>query len=335
MIQPHSKTVLTSVTIVSLFLVFAWCVTPAARAATRIKLAHVCAENDIFHIQSVKFKELVEARTNGEIKIQVFPNKQLGGKETDLIGMVQMGVIGLATITCGPITTYDPLYGILDMPFLFTGKEQAYKVLDGPIGAEFLDSLAKVGIRGLAFGERGLRNVSNNLRPVHTPADLKGVKIRVMQSPVYIELFKALGANPVPMGWGDVYTALQQDIIDGQENPPWVIEAFKIYEVQKYYSLTGHSYAANVIMMNENLFKGFSRETRDIIVTAAREASAHQREVNNSGVAKILERLRGKGLKINDVDALPFQEQTRSVYERAYEKNPGWQDIITRIRAVK
>lgn len=330
-----TQTILNSFIFLSTFLVSISCFTPTAHAVTRIKLAHVCAENDIFHIQSVKFKELVAERTNGEIQIEVFPNKQLGGKETDLIGMVQMGVIGLATITCGPITTYDPLFGILDMPFLFTGKEQTYKVLDGPIGDEFLKSLSSAGIRGLAFGERGLRNVSNNLRPVHTPVDLKGMKIRVMQSPVYIELFKALGANPVPMGWGDVYTALQQDIIDGQENPPWVIEAFKIYEVQKYYSLTGHSYAANVIMMNEKLFNGFSPEFQEIIVISAREASAYQRQVNNDGVAKILDRLKSKGLKINTVDALPFQKQTRSVYERAYEKNPEWKNIISRIRAVK
>ncbi|MBU0462065.1 MAG: DctP family TRAP transporter solute-binding subunit [Proteobacteria bacterium] len=304
-------------------------------AKTSIKLAHVCTENDIFHIQSLKFKELVEQRTNSEIEIKIFPNKQLGGKETDLIGMVQMGVIGLATITCGPITTYDPLFGILDMPFLFASKDQAYKVLDGPIGERFLNSLSKVDIKGLAFGERGLRNVSNNLRPITQPSDLKGIKIRVMESPVYIELFKALGANPVPMGWGDVYTALQQGIIDAQENPPWVIEAFKIYEVQKFYSITGHSYAANVIMMNEKLLKGFSSEIQQIFIDSAKEASVYERKVNNDGVSQILERLKGKGMKINEVDSAPFQKLTESVYEDAYKKNPEWKEIIFEIRAVK
>lgn len=304
-------------------------------AKTTIKLAHVCAENDIFHIQSLKFKELVEQATHSEIEINIFPNKQLGGKETDLIGMVQMGVIGLATITCGPITTYDPLFGILDMPFLFSGKDQAYKVLDGPIGKRFLDSLSKVDIKGLAFGERGLRNVSNNVRPIIQPSDLSGIKIRVMESPVYIELFKALGANPVPMGWGDVYTALQQGIIDAQENPPWVIEAFKIYEVQKFYSLTGHSYAGNVIMMNEKLFNGFSPEIQKILVDSARQASVYERKVNNEGVNQVLERLKEKGMKINDMDRVPFQKMTESVYEDAYKKNPEWKDIISDIRAVK
>lgn len=315
---------------------FFWTLTPiAAYAKTAIKLAHVCAENDIFHIQSLKFKELVEQRTKSEIEIKIYPNKQLGGKETDLISMVQIGVVGLATVTCGPITSYDPLFGILDMPFLFANKEQAYKVLDGPIGEKFLKSLSKIGIRGLAFGERGLRNVSNNLRPITQPSDLKGIKIRVMQSPVYIELFKALGANPVPMGWGDVYTALQQDIIDAQENPPWVIEAFKIYEVQKFYSLTGHSYAGNVIMMNEKLFNGFSPEIQKILIDSAKEASVYERKINNDGVTEILERLKGKGMKINDVDSIPFQEMTQSVYENAYKKNPEWKEIISEIRAVK
>jgi tripartite ATP-independent transporter DctP family solute receptor len=305
------------------------------QAKTVIKLAHVCAEKDIFHIQSVKFKELVEKRTNGEVEIKIFPNKQLGGKESDLINMVQMGTIGLATITCGPITSFDPLFGILDMPFLFTSKAQAYKVLDGPIGQRFLDSLSQVGIKGLAFGERGLRNVSNNVRPITKPSDLEGIKIRVMQSPVYIKLFKALGANPIPMGWGEVYTALQQGTIDAQENPPWVIWAFKIYEVQKYYSLTGHSYAGNVIMMNKKLFDGFSPEIQKVLIDSAREASVYERKVNNDGVSDILEKLKAKGMKINDVDRRPFQKKCESVYEDAYKKNPQWRKIIAEIRAVR
>ena len=306
-----------------------------ARAKTVIKLAHVCAENDIFHIQSLKFKELVEAGTKADIQIKLFPNKQLGGKETDLISMVQMGVIGFATVTCGPVTTYDPMFGILDMPFLFRDKAHAYQVLDGPIGQQFMDSLTRIGVKGLAFGERGLRNVSNNRRPIIQPSDLDGIKIRVMQSPVYIDLFKALGANPVPMGWGDVYTSLQQDIIDAQENPPWVIEAFKIYEVQKYYSLTGHSYAANLIMMNQKLFARFSPDIQQILVRSAREASLHQRQVNNQGVSKILGRLKAKGMKINRVDPVPFQDQTRPVYEKAFAQHPEWEKIVTRIRAVQ
>ena len=318
--------------VLGLFLLF---MPGPVQAKTTIKLAHVCTVEDIFHIQSMKFKELVEKKTGGEIEIKLFPNKQLGGKESDLITMVQTGTIGLATITCGPITTFDPLFGILDMPFLFSSKEQAYKVLDGSIGKNFLDSLSKVGIKGLAFGERGVRNVSNNLRPITKPADLKGIKIRVMQSPIYIELFKALGANPIPMGWGEVYTALQQGTIDAQENPPWVIWAFKIFEVQKYYSLTGHSYAGNVIMMNKKLFDGFNTNTQKILVDSAREASAYERKVNNDGVAGIFVKLKGKGMKINDVNRVPFQDACQSVYEDAYKKHPDWRKIISGIRAVK
>ena len=307
----------------------------SVQAKTTIKLAHVCAESDIFHIQSLKFKELVEKRTDGALEIRVYPNKQLGGKESDLISMVQMGTIGLATITCGPISTFVPMFGILDMPFLFKSKAHAYQVLDGPIGDRFLQSLSSVNIAGLAFGERGFRNVSNNLRPILTPSDLKGIKIRVMQSPVYIETFKALGANPIPMGWGDVYTALQQGTIDAQENPPWVIDAFKIYEVQKYYSLTGHSYAGNVIMMNEALFKGFSPDVQQILVDAAREASAYERKVNNDGVTEVLDRLKSKGMQINDLDRAPFQKMIQSVYEEAYQKNPEWKGIVEEIQAVQ
>lgn len=315
--------------------IFAFSTVPVVQAKTTIKLAHVCTEEDIFHIQSVKFKELVEKATGGEIDIRIFPKGQLGGKETDLISMVQMGTIGLATITCGPITTFDPFFGILDMPFLFTSKDQAYKVLDGPIGERFLNSLAKIGIKGLAFGERGLRNVSNNVRPITKPEDLSGIKIRVMETPIYIETFKALGANPIPMGWGEVYTALQQGTIDAQENPPWVIWAFKIYEVQKYYSLTGHSYAGNVIMMNKKLFDGFNDKTQKALLSAAKEASAYERKVNNDGVAETLKKLAEKGMKINDPDRKPFQKACEPVYESAYKKNPDWRKVIADIRATR
>lgn len=317
-------------------LCFVFSCSPAlCHAKTAIKLAHVCTEEDIFHLQSVKFKELVEKATNGQIEIKIFPNKQLGGSESDLITMVQTGTIGLATITCGPITTFDPLFGVLDMPFLFVDRQQAYKVLDGPIGQNFLDSLSKIGVKGLAFGERGLRSVSSNVRPIVKPSDLEGIKIRVMESPIYVALFKALGANPLPMAWGEVYTALQQGTIDGQENPPVVIWAFKLYEVQKYYSLTGHSYAGNVIMMNKKLFDGFDTKTQKILVDSAREASAFQRKTAGDQEDKIFQDLKAKGMQINDVDRRPFQEKCQVVYEEAFKKNPEWRKIVDEIRAVK
>ena len=304
-----------------------------ACAKTVIKLAHVCTLKDVFQIQAVKFKQLVEQRTKGQVEIKIFPNKQLGDKESDLISMVQQGVIGSAIITCGPVTTFDSLFGVLDLPFLFTNADQAYRVLDGPIGQRFLDSLSKINIKGLAFGERGFRNVSNNVRPIRTPADLKGIKIRVMQSPVYISTFKALGANPIPMGWGEVYTALQQGTIDAQENPPWVIWAFKLYEVQKYYSLTGHSYSGNVIMMNKKLFDSFSPAIQKILVQSAHDASVYERKVNQDGVADILKKLQAKGMKINTVDKKPFQEKCASVYASEYSKHPEWRAIVKEIQA--
>jgi tripartite ATP-independent transporter DctP family solute receptor len=321
--------------VISLAILFFVSVQDVVQAKTTIKLAHVCTEEDIFHIQSQRFKELVEERTGGEIEIRIFPNKQLGNNESDLITMVQTGTIGLATITCGPITSFDSFYGILDMPFLFRSKEHAYTVLDGPIGEKFLNSLSKIGIKGLAFGERGFRNVSNNVRPITKPEDLNGIKIRVMKSPVYIATFKALGANPVPMGWGEVYTALQQGVIDAQENPPWVIWAFKIYEVQKYYSLTGHSYAGNVLMINLDLFESFDKDTQKILIDAAREASVYERKVNNDGVADILKNLGEEGMEVNDVDSAPFQQECQTVYEEAYKDHPEWKEVVAEIQAVE
>ena len=308
---------------------------PDGMAKTVVKLAHVCTLEDVFHLQSLKFKELVEQRTQGEVEIQIFPNKQLGDKETDLIGLVQQGVVGSAIITCGPITTFEPMFGVMDLPFLFTSEAQAYKVLDGPIGQRFLDSLSKIDIKGLAFGERGFRNVSDNVRPIQKPEDLKGIKIRVMESPVYLSTFKALGANPIPMGWGEVYTALQQGTIDAQENPPGVIWAFKLFEVQKYYSLTGHSYSGNVVMMNKTLFDGLNPALQKALLDSAREASVYGRKVNNDSVNDVLAKLKEKGMAVNDVDRKPFQDKCSAVYEGEYAKNPGWREIVKEIQAVQ
>ena len=308
---------------------------PDGMAKTVIKLAHVCTLEDVFHLQSLKFKELVEQRTQGEVEIQIFPNKQLGDKETDLISLIQQGVVGSAVITCGPITTFEPLFGIMDLPFLFTSEAQAYKVLDGPIGQKFLDSLSNVGIKGLAFGERGFRNVSNNVRPIQKPEDLKGIKTRVMESPVYISTFKALGANPIPMGWGEVYTALQQGTIDAQENPPGVIWAFKLFEVQKYYSLTGHSYSGNVVMMNKTLFDGLAPAQQKALLDSAKDSAEYGRKMNNESVNDVLAKLKEKGMAVNDVDRKLFQDKCAAVYEDEYGKHPDWRAIAKEIQAVQ
>ena len=239
-----------------------------------IKLAHVVNEKDGFHVAALKFKELVEQRTQGKVKVELFPNAQLGDERTLIEGM-QIGTVHMGVITNGPVANFLPEIAAFEMPFLFNSPAQAYKVLDGEVGQKVLAKLDAINLKGLAYAERGFRNLTNSKRPVKTPADMAGLKIRVMENPVYIDTFKTLGTNPVPMAWTEALTALQQGTIDGQENPINVIYSFKLNETQKHLSMTQHSYAPALFLMSKKVFAGFDKPTQDILVKAAQEAAAH------------------------------------------------------------
>ena len=305
--------------------------TKQAQAPVTIKLAHVVNEKDAFQIAALKFKELVEKGTNDQVKIEIYPNATLGDERTLVEGM-QVGTVDMGIITDGPIANFLPEIAAFEMPFLFTSSEEAYKVLDGPVGQKVLDKLDTVNLKGLAFAERGFRNLTNSKRPVNTPADVAGLKIRVMENPVYIDTFKALGANAVPMAWTEALTALQQGTIDGQENPINVIYAFKLNETQKYLSITKHSYAPATILMSKKLFDSFPKETQDILVKSAKDAAAYEREWNASQMADQIKALKEGGMEIIEPDLAPFQEAVKPVYEKY---GPKFGDLIDQINAAK
>ncbi len=296
--------------------------------ATVIKLSHVVNEQDGFHIAAVKFKELVEERSDGELTIEIHPNAELGDERTLLEGM-QMGTIDMGVITNGPVSNFYPEMGVFEMPFLFSSPEEAYYILDGPIGQRLLDDLSKVGLKGLAYAERGFRNLTNSKRPVETPEDIDGLKIRVMENQVYIATFKALGANGVPMAWTEALTALQQGTIDGQENPVNVIYAFKLYETQDYLSITRHTYAPAIFVMSQMKFNTLSEKNQKIFKEAAQEAAEYERQWNSEQRTEQLEVIEENGMEISYPDLKPFQERVESVYE-SYESELG--DLIEEIK---
>lgn len=303
-------------------LIIAAVILPAAvTAQTKIKLAHVVNERDGFHIAAVKFKELVETRTGGKVIIELFPNATLGDERTLLEGM-QMGTVDMGVITNGPVANFLPEIAVFELPFLFGSRKQAYDVLDGPIGQELLQKLEKVNLVGLAYAERGFRNLTNSKNEVKTPSDMKGLKIRVMENPVYIDTFKALGANTLPMAWTEALTALQQKTIDGQENPVNVIYSFKLNETQKYLSLTRHSYAPALFVMSKRLYSRLPKDQQDIMVKAAQEAAAYERKVNEEDESSQLAELKAKGMIISDPDVSLFKEAVAPVYAK-YEKTYG------------
>ncbi len=297
-----------------------------------IKLAHVVNEQDSFHLAATKFKELAEKYTNGEVKVTIYPNAVLGDERT-LLERMKMGIVDAAIITNGPFINFVPKFGAIDLPFLFRDPEHAYAVLDGPIGNELFAEAEKQGWKGLAWAERGFRNLTNSKHPVNSPADMKGLKIRLMQNPIYVDSFKALGANAVPMAWTEALTALQQGTIDGQENPLNVIVSFKLYDSQKFMTITRHAYAPAPLIMSMVTWKKLSSSQQAAVMKAAKEAAQFEREFNNANEAQWMKDLAAKGMKIATPDLKPFLAAVQTVYKQ-YAAQFG-QDFIDAILATK
>lgn len=278
-----------------------------------IKLSHVVNEKDGFHVAATKFKELVESKT--AIKIEIHPNAELGDERTLLEGM-QLGTIEMGVITNGPVSNFYPQIAVFELPFLFGSNADVYKILDGPIGQELLDNLSTVGLKGLAYAERGFRNLTNSVKEVTKPDDMKGLKIRVMENPVYIDTFKALGANAVPMAWTEALTAMQQKTIDGQENPVNVIYAFKLAETQKYLSLTRHTYAPALFVMSLKLFNELDAETQKVFKESAQAAAEYERQWDMDKEAEQLAAIKELGMHVVEPDLTPFKQTVQPVYEK-------------------
>jgi len=295
--------------------------TGTAWATIELRLAHAINEEDVFHKTALYFKDAVEARTNGEVTVTIFPNAQLGD-ERNLLESLRMGTVDMGIITGGPVINFLPAFGVLDLPFLFSSPEHAHRVLDGPIGAGFLEDMERLGWKGLAYGERGFRNLTNSRRPVERPEDMSGLRIRVMQNQIYIDTFTTLGANAVPMAWTEALTALQQGTIDGQENPLNVIVAFNINDSNRYLSLTRHAYSPNVILMSMRTWNRLTPEHQRIVSESALEAAQFNRNYNSAREAEWLQLLKDRGMQVTQPDLALFMEAVRSVYEE-YEQQFG------------
>ncbi len=311
-----------------MILVFAF---TGTAVAMEIKLAHVVNEKDAFHVAAEKFKELVEKNSQGALTVTIFPNAKLGDERT-LLERMKMGIVDAGIITNGPIINFVPSFGVIDLPFLFRDPTHAYKVLDGSIGQKLMADLESQGWKGLAFAERGFRNLTNSKRPVKTPEDIKGLKIRVMQNPVYVDSFKALGANAVPMAWTEVLTALQQGTVDGQENPLNVIMAFKLYETQKYLSITRHAYAPAPIIMSMNTWKKLTPAQQALVKKAAQDAAEHERAWDNKMEAEWLKDLKAKGMIVTTPDLKLFRAAVKPVYD---QYGPKYGNLIESIQNTK
>lgn len=240
-----------------------------------INIAVVTTPNSAQYMCAENFAVLVEKASQRKIDVVLHHSASLGS-ETDILQQVQLGAVEMAIITTGTLDAFVPEIAVLDFPFLFDNAEDADCVLDGPIGRELLDSLEQVGFKGLHFSENGFRHLTNNHVPVRHPDDVKGLKIRVMESQLHRDLWRLLGANPTPMSW-PIYAELQQGTLDGQENPLSIIAEYRLPEVQKYLSLTGHVYSTHTDLANLAWFSSLTADERTLIESAMRNAALWQR----------------------------------------------------------
>lgn len=247
-----------------------------------------------------KLAEVVAQKSGGKIKVQTFGNGVLGD-EVRMIAAVQGGVLDMASVTTAPLASTVKEFGVLDVPFLFSNANEADVVLDGPVGDKLLGLLGTRGMVGLGWMDVGFRNIVNSKRPVTKLEDISGLKLRTMQSKIFIDSFTSLGANPVPLAFSELFTALETRAVDGAENAATVIESSKWYEVQKYMSLTNHAYAAMVTIINKKLWDGMSADEKRLLREANIEAGRYQRTINREQEIAAVAALKKHGMQVNEV----------------------------------
>ncbi len=297
--------------IFSLFM--ALIVVPAGYSKTILKLGTSTQPAHIYNQAADYFAKIVADKTGGEIEVQVFPAAQLGS-ERDMVEGLQLGSLEMTLTSTGPMGGFVPQVKLFNLPFLFKDRESCYRVLDGEIGTQISDQFVKVGLRSLGWFENGFRNITNSKRAVNSPDDMKGVKIRVMEDDVFILTMKAMGASPLPMAFGELYTALEQKTVDAQENPLAVIHSSRFFEVQKYLAMTGHFYSPAVLLISEMTWKKLSSEHQKIVADAASKARDYERDLSLKADQELEAACKKEGMIITHPDKAPFAKAVASVY---------------------
>jgi tripartite ATP-independent transporter DctP family solute receptor len=293
-------------------------------------------QNSLEHPQgqgAKKFAEVVEQKSGGKIKVRVFPSGQLGG-DLPNISALQGGTLDLMVLNAGLLSSNVKDFAVFDLPFLFNTPEEADTVADGPVGKKMFDKLQEKGLVGLGYFDLGFRNVTNSKRPISKLEDFGGIKLRVLQSPLFIDLFNTLGANTVAMPFPEVYTALEQKVIDGQENPFTVIRDSKFSEVQPYLSITRHVYNPQSVIMSKKTWDKLSADEKKIVQEAADEAEAYQRKLSREQAAKALEDLTKAGMKVNEIapqEMARIRDKVKPVIDK-YAKEVG-EPLVAEVNA--
>jgi len=295
-------------------------------AEVTLKLGHIADPKNPYAQGAQKFADLVKEKSGGTMEVKVYPSSQLGNQR-DLVEGLTLGTVDMTLTSTAVLGNFHEQVAVFDLPFIFRNRSHAFKALD-TVGMEIAKGLEPKGLKVLAYFENGVRNMTNNVRPIRKPEDMKGLKIRVMEQPIYIAMMKALGANPTPMAFGELFTALQKGVVDGQENPAAHIYTKRFFEVQKYISLTEHTYSAEPLVISMITWNKLTPEQQKILQEAANEAKDWQRQLAIDLEQGYWDKIResGKCEIITDVDKEAFRKATKPVWKQ-FESKVGKENI--------
>ena len=295
--------------------------------AQTFQLSHNAAAGNPKDVASLKFAELVEQKTEGRLKVDVGGAAQFGD-DAETITNMRLGTIAFSANSQGTTSAVVPEIALLGLPFLFQSLDQAEAVMDGPVGDKIAAAAEAQGLVVLGWWNNGIRETSNSKKPILVPGDLAGMKIRTPPDPMTVDIFAALGASPTPMAFSELYIALQQGVVDGQENPLINIYSSKLHEVQPFISMTNHKYEATPFLASKMVFDTLSPEDQQVLRDAAKEAGELNRKMVRDQSDELLGTLKDAGIKINEVDPAPFVAATQSVYDKWREQYPELVDEL-------
>lgn len=284
-------------------------------------IAHVDPEDANSHIGCLNFEKTVEEKSNGRIDVQVYPNGQLGGEREEAEGCA-MGSIQMALISSSVMSCFGEKFNLLDLPFIFDGYEDANAAYDGEVGQIYAGWMEEQNLHNGGFYCNGFRGICNSKVPVRTPADMKGLKIRVMETDMMLNMFKAFGANPTPMSWNEIYTGMEQGTIDGHDVPAELCYASKLHENAKYYSATNHGTCCISIIQQKDYLDGLDSDLRTIIDEATAELCAFMRDACEQGEMDAIAAMQEEGveyIKLTPEETALFQECVKPIYEEYKE----------------
>ena len=295
-----------------------------------IRLGHGLNTGHSVHQGMIFFGEKLEQISGGKFKVQIYPSQQLG-TERQCLELLQIGSLDMTKVSAGVLENFSPSIKVFGLPYLFRDKEHAFRVLDGPVGEELLNGTEKYWLKGLGYYDSGSRSFYTIDRPIENPNDLEGLKIRVMESQTAIDMVKSFGGSPTPISWGELYTALQQGVVDGAENNPPSFYLSRHYEVCKYYIIDEHTVLPDVVLMSTHLWNDLSNQEQEWIQKAMDLSVVEQRRLWLKSELESLEAVKAAGVQVSYPDKSNFAEMSRSVFDQ-YSQDPLIKSFIDKIK---